>query len=65
MRITRWLARTVTRLNLRLREERAHNQHLVRTNEQLTRQNDTLRLRLLDLNVDPTEVLRDEASGES
>jgi len=60
--IIRWCTRTITRLTARLREERAHNRHLTRTNERLTRQNDTLRLRLIDLDVDPNEVLNDDES---
>jgi hypothetical protein len=44
------------RLVAALKDERAHNRHLASANERLTRQNDTLRLRLLDLGVDPNEV---------
>jgi len=44
------------RIAAALRDERAHNRHLARTNEKLTSQNDTLRLKLIDLGINPNEV---------
>jgi hypothetical protein len=54
----RWVLRRGSRLAAALRDERAHNRHLARTNEKLTSQNDTLRLKLIDLGVNPNEVER-------
>jgi len=64
MSIIRWCTRTIARQAARIREERAHNRHLVQTNERLVKQNDTLRLRLIDLDVDPVKVLDEETDGE-
>jgi len=46
----------MNRITSALRDERAHNRHLAQANEKLTTQNDTLRLKLIDLGIDPNEV---------
>lgn len=56
MNLWRWCLQRTVRLTARLREERAHNRHLVQVNERLTGQNDTLRLKLIDLGIDPSYV---------
>lgn len=56
MSLWKWCLRRMNRIAAALRDERAHNRHLARTNEKLTSQNDTLRLKLIDLGIDPNEV---------
>lgn len=56
MNLWRWCLQRTVRLTASLREERAHNRHLTQSNKKLTSQNDTLRLKLINLGIDPNEV---------